>query len=567
MSRGRHSKTTQEGNLLRMRLILSIVLIMLSAALQSVAAKAHLEVDSVSVSRDKDSVQVSMVLNLNNLELNNSDLIWLTPRLINQNDSVDLPTICVYGRNPYYSYVRTGPYSNYADMQLRGKRAPASLDYIQNVPFQQWMEQASLVIISSQTNSCGDIKTATYTKVYEAPPYEIVSRPEMVESVTSHTLGGRAHIDFVLDKTDIRPDYHSNADELAKIRAQIDSVINDTSAILQSMTIHGYASPEGPYNHNVYLARERTQSLKRYINELYSFPDDFIQTDYTPEDWENFRRVVEESDLPHKSQILEIIDLDMEPDAKLRRIKNQYNSEYRVILSQCFPYLRHSDYTIGYVRREYKQRIVGHDTINKMPNSQLLPTTPLTQFKNFTPFFALKTNLLFDIASAINIEAEVPFGKEKLWSVMVEWWTPWYVWHSNSRAFEFQTLGIELRRWFRSCRKGLPPLSGPFAGVYYNNGKYDLEWNSEGDQGEFNSVGATVGYSFVLHKYFNLELSLSAGVFWGPRRHYIGMFNDTHLIWQYNANTTYVGPTKAKISLVWLIGKGKSNKRKGGAYE
>ncbi len=548
-----------------MKYIVTIILILLGALVQPVEARTHLEVDSVSVYRDRDSVQVGMRLNLNNVELSNSNLIWLTPRLVNEEDSIDLPTICVYGRNPYYSYVRTGPYSNYADIQIRGKRAPKTVDYVQNVEFQEWMQRARLVVVSSVTNSCGAIIEEEYNTVYVAPPYRVEARPIIEEH--KQTMKGTAHVDFVLDKTDIRADYHDNAAELAKMRAQIDSVVNDTAATAQRMTIHGYASPEGPFRHNVDLARDRTRNLKKYIDDIYGFSGDFIETDFTPEDWEGFRRFMEQSDLPHKQEIIELIDSDMEPDAKLRRIQRKYRSEYRVILRDYFPYLRHSDYTIDYTRRERIERPGEYDTINAMPFEHLRPTTPLTQFKSYTPFFALKTNLLFDLAAAVNVEVEVPFGREKLWSVMVEWWTPWYVWHHNSRAYEFQTLGIELRRWFRSCRRGLPPLSGPFAGVYYNNGKYDIEWNSKGDQGEFNSVGATVGYSFVLHKYFNLELSLSAGVFWGPRRHYNGMFNDTHLIWQYNASTKYVGPTKAKVSLVWLIGKSNQHKRKGGAYE
>ena len=548
-----------------MKYIVTIILILLGAMVQPVEARTHLEVDSVSVYRDRDSVQVGMRLNLNDVELSNSDLIWLTPRLVNEEDSIDLPTICVYGRNPYYSYVRTGPYSNYADIQIRGKRAPKTVDYVQNVEFQEWMQRARLVVVSSVTNSCGAIIEEEYTTVYVAPPYVVEVKPVLDEKRLE--LQGTAYVDFVVNKTDIRPDYHDNEAELAKMQAQIDSIVDDTLVEAQRMRIHGYASPEGSYRHNVDLARGRTENLKEYINGKYGFSDDFIETDFTPEDWEGFRRFVENSDLPHKQEIIAIIDKDMEPDAKLRRIKRKYSQEYRDILRNCFPYLRRSSYTIDYTRREHTVRLGKVDTIVALPFQQLRPTTPLQQFKSYTPYFALKTNLLFDVATILNVEAEIAFGKEKLWSAMIEWWTPWYVWHHNSRAFEFQTLGFELRRWFRNCRKGLPPLSGTFAGVYYNNGKYDLEWNSEGNQGEFNSVGLTFGHSFVLHKYFNLELSISAGVFWGPRRHYVGMFDDTHLIWQYNARTTYVGPTKAKVSLVWLIGKGNSGKRKGGAYE
>lgn len=536
-------------------------------------AQAFIEVDSVKVSRDADSLQVSMRLNLdkyNNAKkkLQRKALMWVTPRLVNGADSIDLPTVCIYGRNPYYSYVRTGPYANYADIQIRGKRAPDAIRYARNAAFEPWMEQARLVLICMQTNSCGDIVDETYINAFTPAPHIVVHHPIVEEH--QYELSGIAYVDFVLDKTDIRPSYHNNVEELGKIRAQLDSVMNDTAATIHSMTIHGYASPEGPYQHNVDLARDRTEALKKYITDLYSFPENFIQTDYTPEDWAGFRRFMEKSDLPHKEEIIAIIDLDMEQDAQLRIIQKKYRDEYKIILRDYFPYLRHSDYTIGYTRREKVEQAGTTDTLNRMPLCELPPTTPLLQLPSYKPWFALKTNMLFDLALAVNVELEVAFGKDRLYSAMMEWWTPWYVWHHNSRAYEFQTLGFELRRWFRRCEDGLPPLSGKFVGLYYANGKYDLEWNSDGNQGEFQSVGATVGYSWVLSKHFNLEASFSMGAFWGPRRHYHGMFNDTHLIWQYTGRTFYFGPTKAKISLSWLIGgdnKAMSRSQKGGAHE
>lgn len=533
---------------------------------QNAKAQMRFGVDSVKVTRHTDSVQVSMRLNLNNIKIDKKELLWLTPRLINGNDSVDLPTLCVYGRNPYYSYVRTGPYAQGADIQIRGKRAPRVIDYVRNVAFEKWMEQARLVLLYSQTDPCGDIMSEYSTTAYVTPP-TIIAAPPIVEE-RKYALSGEAYVDFVLDKTDIRPDYHNNVEELGKICAQLDSVVNDTAATIKGMTIHGYASPEGPYLHNVDLARDRTKALKEYITNLYSFPDDFITTDYTPEDWAGFRRFMEQSDLPHREQIIAIIDQDTAQtarlDVQLRKIQRQYPTEYKIILRDYFPYLRHSDYTIDYTRKEVIERPGVMDTIYRMPLGDLHPTLPLSQFPSYTPWFALKTNLLFDLALAVNVELEVPFGRDKRYSAMMEWWTPWYVWHHNSRAYEFQTLGFELRRWFRKCDVGLPPLSGTFVGAYYANGKYDLEWNSDGNQGEFQSVGATVGYSWVLHKHFNLEASFSVGAFWGPRRHYHGMFDDTHLIWQYTGRTFYFGPTKAKISLAWLIGPSNDKKRKKG---
>ena len=519
--------------------------------------------DSVELTHDADSMAVRMRLGLKGVSLEDRDLLWLTPRLVGATDSLDLPTLCIYGRNPYYSYVRTGPYAQDADIQLRGTLAPATLLYVHHAPYAAWMDSARLVLVSAWTNSCGDVKVRTRSEAY-APQPTLVATPPVVEE-RRYELTGTSHVDFVLDKTDIRPSYHDNVTELGRIRAQLDSVVRDTAATLLGMTIHGYASPEGPYRHNVDLARDRTAALRRYITDLYDLPDGFITTDYTPEDWAGFRRFMEQSTLPHRDEIIALIDLDMEPDAKLRLIQRRYRAEYRIILRDYFPYLRHSDYTIAYTRRERTTRPGSVDTLWVLPQAPLPPAAPRPRFTSYRPWVALKTNLLFDLALAFNGEVEIPFGRDGRYSVMAEWWTPWYVWHHNSRAYEFQMLGFELRRWFRTCEVGLPPLSGKFLGAYYSNGQYDLEWGSIGNQGEFQSVGATAGYSWVLSRHFNLEASFSLGAFWGPRRHYHGMFDDTHLIWQYTGRTFYFGPTKAKISIAWIVGPANRTGRKGGA--
>ena len=178
--------------------------------------------------------------------------------------------------------------------------------------------------------------------------------------------------------------------------------------------------------------------------------------------------------------------------------------------------------------------------------------------------FALKTNVLFDVVTAFNGELEIPFGRDNRWSFMAEYWCPWMVWSNNSRAIELQTAGLELRYWFERDRSQKKVLTGWFGGIYYANGKYDFEWNSKGDQGEFNSVGATIGYSWSIHRRWNLELSASVGHLWGPRRHYEATSDGSYLIWKYTTNSKYTGPTKLKVSFVWLIGHRRQNKKGGG---
>ena len=119
------------------------------------------------------------------------------------------------------------------------------------------------------------------------------------------------------------------------------------------MSIKGFASPESPYDNNARLASGRTQAVKQYVNELYDFAPEFISTSYEPEDWEGLRRFVENSSIPHKKEILAIIDSGREPDNKEWKIKSEYKEDYRYLLDNCYPYLRHSDYVVEYVVRSY----------------------------------------------------------------------------------------------------------------------------------------------------------------------------------------------------------------------
>ena len=184
---------------------------------------------------------------------------------------------------------------------------------------------------------------------------ELVFVQPKAEVMKSRSLSGSAYIDFPVDQTVIYPDYRRNAVELGKIRATIDSVRNDKDVTITQVWLKGFASPESPYRHNTELAIGRTAALKKHIGQLYHFADNIIQTDYEPEDWAGLRRYVEQSNIDHRTEILAMIDSDMEPDAKEAKIKRTYPQEYRFMLQNFYPALRHTDYRIDYNIRTFSE--------------------------------------------------------------------------------------------------------------------------------------------------------------------------------------------------------------------
>ena len=317
-------------------------------------------IENFNMNREGKYLTVEMNLDLNKLNVDANRAVLLTPRLVNGMDSLDLPSVGIYGRRRYYYYVRNGigSISGENETVYRVSDKPDNVAYNNLAEYEGWMDGATLKFHRSDWGCCHEI-LVEYEGILgrhrEAFFPKLVFVQPKAEIMKSRSLSGSAYIDFPVDQTVIYPDYRRNTVELGKIQATIDSVRNDKDVSITSVWLKGFASPESPYKHNTELAIGRTAALKKHIGQLYHFADSIIQTDYEPEDWEGLRRYVEQSNINHREKILTMIDSDMEPDAKETKIKRTYPEEYRFMLQQFYPALRHTDYRINYTIRTFSE--------------------------------------------------------------------------------------------------------------------------------------------------------------------------------------------------------------------
>ncbi len=317
-------------------------------------------VDGVKLEHSGQYMSVDMTLDLSGLKVDGNRAVLFTPRLINGTDSLTLPSVGIYGRRRYYYYVRNGEsmLTDKDEISFKASDKPANLVYSKVLPYQEWMNGAELTLRRSDYGCCNTLlaeQTGTFADYTEAVVFfpELVYAKTTAEMVKSRSLEGSAFIDFPVNQTTIRPDYRRNTVELGKIQATIDSVRGDSDITITQVWLKGYASPESPYAHNRELAIGRTEALKDYINQLYHFNDGVIATDYEPEDWAGLRRSVYQSNIDNRLEILAIIDSGLEPDAKEWKIKSTYPEQYRFMLQNFYPPLRHTDYRIAYTIRGY----------------------------------------------------------------------------------------------------------------------------------------------------------------------------------------------------------------------
>ncbi len=163
--------------------------------------------------------------------------------------------------------------------------------------------------------------------------------------------------------------------------------------------------------------------------------------------------------------------------------------------------------------------------------------------------FAVKTNLLYDFVSALNVELEYPLTGS--WSVTGEWLFPWWLSRDNSKAFQVLSLSLEARYWFDIYARGC------FLTAYTSGGLYDFGWNSKGYQGEFYiAFGLGLGYVHSLNKEgsLGLEYYVGLGYLRTNYRHY-NVVGEEYLVLDYTGKFSWLGPTKVKVSLVWYLFK------------
>ena len=217
------------------------------------------------------------------------------------------------------------------------------------------------------------------------------------------------------------------------------------------------------------------------------------------------------------------------------------------------------------VKEEKKEEPKKEEKI--IPPQKSEPETPVIPLIISKPLFAMKTNLLYDVLSAVNLEIEIPIGKQ--WSVAAEGIFPW--WKASRADWTMQLLsGHASVKYWLGDRDAKEVLTGWNIGLYGGVGKYDLQlFDKDGEQGDFFDAGLQAAYAHKIGKHFHMEYSLGVGYLQRDTKEY-DKVNDTmygdikvfRFPWKVERKQWF-GPTFAKVSLVWLLNK-KTVKKEGG---
>lgn len=361
-----------------------------------------------------------------------------------------------------------------------------------------------------------------------------------------------------------------------------------------TITITTATSPDGGLKENEKLSHLRSVAILSYLKWRYpELKDKIFNINSKVSYWSELIPDIEgDNSMPYKNLVLEILEnRDNCSQATIEwRLRNIDNGKaWRNIVKHHLYHLRSGETVIGLHThlatvavdtqknemavinervQEQCEVTIQQNIVDTLVTPKKLVHSSDSDFKErqegcIKPLFALKTNLLFNAISLLNLELEVPLGKHisVVGEVIFPWWT-----FDNGKAdskrhrIHLFNANIEGRYWFGN-REERPKITGWFAGIYAGGGLYDFEHSAKGYQGEFYIMGGlSGGYSHTINKKGNLrmEYSLGVGYMQTDYRRYeanFGSDNKWHPVRQESGRHSWIGPTKAKISLVWMLNR------------
>lgn len=383
--------------------------------------------------------------------------------------------------------------------------------------------------------------------------------------------------------------FSDNGEHLTDLLRQIRGREQGDSVLaVKKVKVRGGASPEGSIMLNRDLSYRRAESIFNWLSNRVEIEDSLVGFEYLGRDWNGLLNyVLADPEVPCRGEVLDLVRRVAEaprPEsggtrdylAQLKEIGG--GLPYSYLYRHAFPGLRESSVIIEYgMRKGYTPFFpqVGQAVIPLTPHL-LSPGIYTESMENLAdrhpcrPFYmAVKTNLLYDALALPNIGVEFYLGRA--WSISADWTYGW--WDDDSAHRYWRAYGgeVALRRWFG--RKAYEkPLTGHHLGIYAGAITYDFEFGSTGYMGGIPGgtlwdrcnwyAGIEYGYSLPVARRLNIDFTLGIGYLGGKYIKYEP--KNGYYRWESTNRLNWFGPTKAEISLVWLIGCDNYNRPKGG---
>ena len=349
-----------------------------------------------------DSLHIELLLNLSDAKAGNAEAYLFTPVLRGAGRLQELPAVVVSGRRRARADHRRqalqpspGYLPPYRTLYDRNRKD--SIIYKVSVAYSPWMEHASLVLMRERRDCCRMkmlgvepvITDLALTSPFHVPqgqtviPQAIVERSENaanrqetqsrpdcmpcaectamvtyltpdMETQKHRSESATLYIDYPTGVYDVRREFHNNRPELKKLDSLMRPLTEGNLASISSISICGYASPDGTYKDNEILASNRARCFKEYMHTTYAPEHDLYKVSSVPEDWDGLVELLQLRPMNHGDEVLSLIARTSIFEGREKQLMDMYGGTvYRELLKSYFPQLRRIRITVGYEARAF----------------------------------------------------------------------------------------------------------------------------------------------------------------------------------------------------------------------
>ena len=153
-----------------------------------------------------------------------------------------------------------------------------------------------------------------------------------------------ADIHFLINQANIRASQTDSEQYKDLNKALLEAAAAENQEI-EGLKISSFASPEGSLAFNTQLAEKREKNTTNFMEQqlkkdkITEFGE--LTSEFTPEDWEGFQKLVEASNIQDKGLILEVLRMQKDPEQREKELRN-LTSVFSELADQILPQLRYS---------------------------------------------------------------------------------------------------------------------------------------------------------------------------------------------------------------------------------